>query len=58
MSEMEALECLQAGSFAVEMCGNATNWSCVYNPAQKTILFNMRNDMSQIYKIDFERDFQ
>ncbi|MCQ2117872.1 MAG: linear amide C-N hydrolase [Bacteroidales bacterium] len=58
MSEMEALECLQAGSFAVEMCGNATNWSCIYNPAQKTILFNMRNDMSQIYKIDFERDFQ
>lgn len=57
MSEMEALECLQAGSFAVEMCGNATNWSCIYNPAQKTILFNMRNDMSHIYKIDFDKDF-
>ncbi|MCQ2206010.1 MAG: linear amide C-N hydrolase [Bacteroidaceae bacterium] len=57
MSEMEALECLQAGSFAVEMCGNATNWSCIYNPAQKTILFNMRNDMSHIYKIDFNKDF-
>ena len=58
MSEMEALECLQAGAFAIEFPNEATNWSCVYNPAQKTILFNMRNDMSQIYKIDFERDFQ
>ena len=58
MSEMEALECLQAGAFAIEMPNDATNWSCIYNPAQKTILFNMRNDMSQIYKIDFERDFQ
>lgn len=58
MTEMEALECLQAGSFAIESYGNATNWSCVYNPAQKTILFNMRNDMSQIYKIDFDADFR
>ena len=58
MSEMEALECLQAGSYAIEAYGNATNWSCIYNPAQKTVLFCMRNDMSQIYKIDFERDFQ
>lgn len=57
MSEMEALECLQAGSFAIENPNDATNWSCVYNPAQKTILFNMRNDMSKIYKIDFEKDF-
>ena len=57
MSEMEALECLQAGAFAIEMPNDATNWSCIYNPAQKTILFNMRNDMSKIYKIDFERDF-
>ena len=57
MSEIEALECLQAGSFAIEVPGDATDWSCIYNPAQKTILFNMRNDMSQIYKIDFDKDF-
>ena len=38
--------------------GTANNRSCIYNPAQKTILFKMRNDMSQIYKIDFNKDFQ
>lgn len=42
----------------IEKYQDVTNWSCIYNPAQKTILFNMRNDMSQIYKIDFNADFQ
>lgn len=56
MSEMEALKCLQEGSFGVEMWNNVTNWSCIYNTAQRTILFCMRNDMSTIYKVDLKKD--
>ena len=56
MDEMEALRCLQAGSFGVEMLGDVTNWSCVYNTKQRTILFCMRNDMSTIYKVDLKKE--
>ena len=56
MNEMEALRCLQEGSFGVEMLGDVTNWSCVYNPKQRTILFCMRNDMSTIYKVDLKKE--
>ena len=58
MDEMEALRCLQAGSFGVEMLGDVTNWSCVYNPKQRTILFCMRNDMSKIYKLDLKKELK
>ena len=56
MSEMQALKCLQEGSFGVEVFGDVTNWSCIYNTAQRTILFCMRNDMSTIYKVDLKKE--
>lgn len=56
MSEMEALKCLQEGSFGVEIWNNLTNWSCIYNTMQRTILFCMRNDMSTIYKVDLKTE--
>lgn len=56
MNEMDALRCLQEGSFGVEMLGDVTNWSCVYNTAQRTILFCMRNDMSTIYNVDLKKE--
>ena len=56
MNEMEALMCLQEGNFGIEVLGNLTDWSCVYNPKQRTILFCMRNDMSTIYKVDLKKE--
>lgn len=56
MSEMEALKCLQEGSFKVEGWKKTTNWSCIYNTAQRTILFCMRNNMSTIYKVDLKQE--
>ena len=56
MTEMEALECLQEGHFGIEEYGGVTDWSMVYNPAERTILFNMRNDMSKIYTLDLKKD--
>ncbi len=56
MNEMDALRCLQEGSFGVEMLGDVTNWSCIYNTKQRTILFCMRNDMSKIYKVDLKKE--
>lgn len=35
-----------------------TNWSCIYNPAQKTVIFALRNDMSQVYKVDLKEDLK
>ncbi len=56
MTEMEALECLQEGHFGIEEYGGVTDWSMVFNPAERTILFNMRNDMSKIYTLDLKKD--
>ena len=56
MTEMEALECLQEGHFGIEEYGGVTDWSMVFNPAERTILFNMRNDMSTIYTLDLKKD--
>lgn len=57
MTEMEALQCLQGGAFGIEILNELTDWSCVYNPKQKTVLFALRNDMSKIYKVDLNTDF-
>lgn len=56
MSEKQALMCLQEGSFGIEEPDNVTNWSCIYNPAERTMLFNMRNDLSEVYSIDLKED--
>lgn len=54
MSEEEALLCLQEGNYGIEEGEDeTTDWSCVYNPAKRTILFNMRDDLSEIYTIKF-----
>ncbi len=58
MSEEEALWCLQEGTFAIEVPNDVTNWSCIYNPAERTMLFNMRNDMSEVYSIDLKKDLK
>lgn len=52
MTEEEALECLQFGNFGMELPGQLTDWSCVYNPRKGTLLFNMRNDLSEVYYIN------
>lgn len=57
MTEMEALQCLQGGAFGIEILNELTDWSCVYNPKQKTVLFALRNDMSKIYKVNLNTDF-
>ena len=56
MTEKEALICLQEGSFGIEEPDDVTNWSCIYNPAERTMLFNMRNDLSEVYSIDLKED--
>lgn len=56
MSEKAALLCLQEGSFGIEEPYDVTNWSCIYNPAERTMLFNMRNDLSEVYSIDLKKD--
>ena len=58
MSEMEALRCLQEGRYDLEVPHHLTNWSCIYNPTQKTVLFALRNDMSQVYKVDLKEDLK
>lgn len=58
MSEMEALRCLQEGRYDLEVPHHMTNWSCIYNPAQKTVIFALRNDMSQVYKVDLKEDLK
>ena len=50
MSEEQALRCLQQGNFGMEYASpQVTDWSCVYNPKQGTLLFNMRDDLSEVY---------
>lgn len=56
MNEEEALKCLQYGNFSMEVLDGVTNWSCVYNPKKRTVLFNMRNDLSTAYFIDLNKD--
>lgn len=58
MSEREALECLQEGNFGMEIVGEITNWSCVYNTTTRTLLFNMRDDMSEVYFIDLKKELR
>lgn len=58
MNEEEALQCLQYGSYGVEFRNEVTDWSCVYNPKKRTVLFNMRNDMSTVYSIDLNKDLK
>ncbi len=58
MSEEDALRCLQQGNFGMEYAGNemfgpqVTDWSCVYNPKKGTLLFNMRDDLSEVYSLN------
>lgn len=56
MTEEAALECLQFGNFGMELPGQFTDWSCVYNPRKRTVLFNMRDDLSEVYSIDLNKD--
>lgn len=58
MSEKEALQCLQYGTYGIEMFEEVTDWSCVYNPKKRTVIFNMRNDMSMVYSIDLNEDLK
>ena len=53
MSEEEALRCLQQGNFGMEYpADQVTDWSCIYNPKQGTLLFNMRDDLSEVYYLN------
>ncbi|MDO5340896.1 MAG: linear amide C-N hydrolase [Bacteroidia bacterium] len=56
MTEENALRCLQYGNFEIEVPGTPTAWSCVYNAKQKTVIFNMRDDLSKVYSIDLKQD--
>ena len=58
MTEGDALRCLQYGNFGIETIDEVTDWSCVYNPKDRTILFNMRDDLSIVYCIDLEKDLK
>lgn len=58
MNEEEALQCLQYGNYGIEYRGETTDWSCVYNPKKRTVMFNMRNDMSKVYSIDLNKDLK
>lgn len=58
MNEEEALQCLQYGNYGIELPGETTDWSCVYNPKKRTVMFNMRNDMSKVYSIDLNKDMK
>ncbi len=46
MSEFQALQCLQKGTYGIEYPGGLANYSAVYNPVELTVLFNVHNDMS------------
>lgn len=56
MSEEEALRCLQYGNFGLDVIGYLTDWSCVYNPQERTMIFNMHDDLSNVYSIDLTKD--
>ena len=57
MTEGDALRCLQYGNYGIETPNEVTDWSCVYNPKNKTVLFNMRDDLSTVYLIDLKKEF-
>ena len=56
MDEFQALKCLQVGTYTMEYPDNKTNYSAVYNPAKRTVLFNIHNDMSEAFTIDLKKD--
>ncbi len=56
MTEEAELECLQFGNFGMELPGQLTDWSCVYNPRKGTVIFNMRDDLSEVYSIDIKKE--
>lgn len=58
MSEFEALKCLQKGTYGVEYPDELTNFSAVYNPVERTVLFNVYNDMSEAFTIDLKKDLR
>ncbi len=57
MTEFQALKCLQDGTCAIEYLGKLTIYSAVYNANQRTVLFNVHNDMSEAFTIDLKKDF-
>lgn len=56
MTEKEAMKCLQEGRYDLEVPNDFTNWSCIYNPTQRTVTFTMRNDMSKAFTVDLKKD--
>ena len=56
MDEFQALKCLQYGCYGIEFPDEVTNYSCVYNPVQRTMLFNVRNDMTNAFTIDLKKE--
>lgn len=56
MTEDEALKCLQFGNYGIEVPNEVTDWSCVYNTRKKTMIFNMRDDLSTVYSVDLNKD--
>lgn len=58
MTEKEALLCLQEGRFSIEVPNDFTNWSCVYNPKELTLIFALRNDLSNVYTVDLKKVFK
>ncbi|MCQ2316009.1 MAG: linear amide C-N hydrolase [Bacteroidales bacterium] len=58
MDEEDALRCLQHGCFAADEINKLTDWSCVYNPVKKTVLFNMHDDLSSVYSINLKEELK
>ena len=58
MDEEEALRCLQYGHYGSGFPGQTTNWSYVYNPAQRTVLFVVRNQTDKAFSIDLKEDLK
>ena len=58
MTGKEALLCLQEGRYNIEVPNDFTNWSCVYNPKELTLIFALRNDLSKVYTVDLKKVFK
>lgn len=58
MTLEEALACSQEGIFSLEPGYEdmLTNWSCIYNPKERTIHFYNRNDVTKLYVVDLKKD--
>ena len=56
MDEKKALSVLQEGNYGIEVPKHVTNWSCVYNCKQKTVLFTVRNQTDRAFFIDLKTD--